>query len=170
MSGDLFGHTPAPAMRVRLDRTTDREQPCCENIAVIWPGKGPHAGELRCDGCGRHRGWLPREALDFLTDLSQRFGAPAEPLTLREQTIGDHQMATGDYDNTNRGVLFRNEDKQDPKHADYNGNVNVNGEEFWLNGWLKTSKKGAKYLSLSVKPKNGGKETTKPDYDDDIGF
>lgn len=79
-------------------------------------------------------------------------------------------MANGEFDNTNRGALFRNEDKQNPKHADYNGTLNVDGVEFWLNGWLKTSKKGAKYLSLSVKPKNGGKETTKPEFDNETPF
>ena len=57
------------------------------------------------------------------------------------------------YDNTNRGALFRVEDKKDEKHADYSGNINVDGTEYWLSGWIKTSKEGKKYLSLSVKPK-----------------
>lgn len=24
------------------------------------PGKGPHFGELKCQGCGAHNGWIPR--------------------------------------------------------------------------------------------------------------
>ena len=32
-----------------------------------------------------------------------------------------------DYDDTNKGVLFRNERKENEKHPDYNGNINVNG-------------------------------------------
>ena len=62
--------------KVRLDRNIDRAKPCCKNIAVVGQGKAQHAGELRCADCDRHRGWLPRSALDFLTTLSTRFGAP----------------------------------------------------------------------------------------------
>jgi hypothetical protein len=35
-------------MRLQLDRKIDREKPCCNNIAIIHVGKGPHAAELRC--------------------------------------------------------------------------------------------------------------------------
>lgn len=84
-----------------------------------------------------------------------------------------------DYDNTNRGVLFKNFDKKEDTHADYNGTINVNGEEFWLNAWLKTSKnKGIKFMSLSIKPKNKERQPethpqqplTQPDFDDEIPF
>lgn len=57
------------------------------------------------------------------------------------------------YDNRNKGVLFRNEDKQSDKHADYRGSINIDGKEFWLDAWIRTSKKGNKFMSLSVKPK-----------------
>jgi hypothetical protein len=57
-----------------------------------------------------------------------------------------------EYDNTNRGVLFKNEDKQSDKHPDYKGNINVGGKEFWLSAWIKEGKKG-KFMSLSVKAK-----------------
>jgi len=57
------------------------------------------------------------------------------------------------FDNTNRGVLFKNENKEQETHSDYKGNININGVEYWLNGWLKTSKNGKKYFSLAVKTK-----------------
>lgn len=60
---------------------------------------------------------------------------------------------SGNYDNTNRGALFKNEDKQQDNHPDYRGNVNVDGKEFWLDAWIRTSKAGKKYMSLSIKPK-----------------
>jgi hypothetical protein len=58
-----------------------------------------------------------------------------------------------DYDDTNRGALFKNERKEKETHSDYNGTLNVNGEDFYLNAWLKESKAGKKFFSLSVKPK-----------------
>jgi hypothetical protein len=56
------------------------------------------------------------------------------------------------YDNTNRGTFARNEKKESDTHADYNGQINVEGVEYWLNGWIKEGPKG-KFMSLSVKPK-----------------
>ena len=58
------------------------------------------------------------------------------------------------YDNTNSGALFKNDDKSNERHPDYKGSLNVNGVDFWISSWLKTSKAGAKYMSLSVTPKN----------------
>ena len=65
-----------------------------------------------------------------------------------------------EYINTDRGVLYRNENKTSENHPDYSGSVNVSGTDFWLSGWLKESKKdNKKFFSLSVRPKN---DSTKP--------
>jgi len=54
-----------------------------------------------------------------------------------------------EYDNTNRGTLYRNENKKEENHPDYSGSLNVGGKEFWLSGWVKESKKdGKKFFSL----------------------
>ena len=64
-------------------------------------------------------------------------------------------MTTKEYDNTNRGALFVNQRKETEKHPDYNGNINIDGKEFWVSGWKSFSKKDGKmYLSLSIKPKD----------------
>lgn len=85
------------------------------------------------------------------------------------------------YDNTNTGVLFKNDRKETDKHPDYTGQVNVDGVEFWLSAWIKTGQKG-KFMSLSVRPKEQRQEQRdtrthaemkrpfKDDMDDDIPF
>lgn len=64
------------------------------------------------------------------------------------------------YDNTNRGVLFKNDRKESDKHPDYKGNVNVDGVEFWLSAWIKDGAKG-KFMSLSIQPKETQQPATK---------
>jgi hypothetical protein len=137
---------------VRLDRTIDHDRPCCQNLATTGPGKGPHGAELRCVTCGRHRGWLPKSAIDFVRAGAEQFGAGAEPIILRDQTIGDEPLKK--YDDTDRGALFKNRDKSGDTSPDYKGEINVAGVDYWLKAWIKESKAGEKYMSLSVKPKD----------------
>jgi hypothetical protein len=84
-----------------------------------------------------------------------------------------------EYDNRDRGALFKNNDKTEEKHPDYRGNINVDGTEYWLSAWLKTSKAGMKYMSLSIKPKEDGTAQSKRpagggarphDFDDQVPF
>jgi hypothetical protein len=57
-------------------------------------------------------------------------------------------------DNYNKGTIAKNERKTEDKHPDIAGSLNVDGKDFWINGWLKTnSRDGSKFYSLSVKPK-----------------
>jgi hypothetical protein len=78
------------------------------------------------------------------------------------------------YDNTNRGVLFKNHDKKTDKHPDYSGSINVEGVEMKLAAWIKEGKKG-KFMSLAVTNENKkspnrdlGTVTNKPDEDGDL--
>jgi hypothetical protein len=57
------------------------------------------------------------------------------------------------YDNINKGVLFKNDRKTTDNHPDYTGKIDVNGVEFWLSAWIKEGQRG-KFMSLSVKPKD----------------
>ena len=60
-----------------------------------------------------------------------------------------------DYDNTNRGVLFKNNRKEEgDKKPEYTGSLNVGGVEYFLDAWLKTSQNGSKFMSVSVKRKD----------------
>ncbi len=57
-------------------------------------------------------------------------------------------------------VLFKNDRKETEKHPDYKGWGQVNGTPVWISAWIKSGKKG-KFMSLSIKPKDGP-ELTQP--------
>lgn len=69
----------------------------------------------------------------------------------------------------NSGSIFVNDRKTEESHPDRTGSIMVAGVEYWINGWLRKSKDGKPYLSLSVKPKAGEAEP-KPKLDDEIPF
>jgi hypothetical protein len=85
------------------------------------------------------------------------------------------------YDNTNTGVLFKNEDKQkegaNPNWPDYKGSINVEGTERWLSAWIKDGSKG-KFMSLAIGDVKGAKKESAPkktgnsfdDMQDDVPF
>lgn len=57
------------------------------------------------------------------------------------------------FDNTNRGALFINERKTQNNHPDYRGNLDVEGVEYWVSAWVKSTAKGD-ILSMSLTPKS----------------
>ena len=79
------------------------------------------------------------------------------------------------YDNTNRGALFKNTRKEKETHPDYNGSINVGGVEYWLSAWLKEGQKG-RFFSMSVQPKEPKPDAAPEgvnnptDLDDEIPF
>ena len=81
-----------------------------------------------------------------------------------------------EYDNTNRGSLFKNDRKDDAKFPDYKGSINVDGTDYWLSAWIKISKDGNKFMSLSVKNKNADaslqpkKKVKQEEFDDSMPF
>lgn len=86
-----------------------------------------------------------------------------------------------EYDNTNKGVLFKNDRKDSEKHPDYKGNINIDGAEYWLDAWINEARtSGKKFMSLRIKPKlEGGQPKPQAqqresaplgEFDDDIPF
>lgn len=81
---------------------------------------------------------------------------------------------------TNSGVLFKNDRKEKPTHPDYTGRINIEGTEHWLSCWLKDGAKG-KFMSLAIGDpvrQQSNKTHSAPsrqssaasDFDDDIPF
>lgn len=85
------------------------------------------------------------------------------------------------YDDTNRGAIWRNENKATDNHPDFKGNLNVNGQEYWVSAWKRGPDDNPKSpaLRFSIQPKtpptNGKQKPAKPapaqeDFEDDIPF
>ncbi len=78
-----------------------------------------------------------------------------------------------EYDNTNSGALFRNDDRKSDRHPEYTGSINVAGTEYWLSAWVREAKgSGKKFFSLSVRAKDAPRAEPKPEpeLNDDVPF
>ncbi len=72
------------------------------------------------------------------------------------------------YDNTNKGSISKNTRKETDSHPDIAGSINVEGRDFWINGWLKkNSRDGSSFYSLSVKPKQERAAEIRRSYQDE---
>ena len=60
---------------------------------------------------------------------------------------------TDQYDDNERGCLFRNDKKTNDAQPDYRGKAKIDGKDWGLSGWIKTIQQGAmqgqKMLSLA---------------------
>ena len=54
------------------------------------------------------------------------------------------------YDNTNRGAIFKNDRKEKENQPDLTGKLNVEGKDFYVSAWKKESKSGMPFYSISV--------------------
>jgi hypothetical protein len=87
-----------------------------------------------------------------------------------------------DFDNTNRGSIWKNEKKEKDTHPDFTGSLNVGGVEYWVSAWKRKEGAAAKApaLSFSIKPKDEQSAKVAPtrpvgagpmsDMNDDIPF
>ena len=79
-----------------------------------------------------------------------------------------------DYDNTNRGSIWKNEKKSTENHPDFTGSLNVEGVEYWVSAWRR--KEGANpkspALSFSIKAKDAPQQAAPQadGLDDDLPF
>lgn len=89
------------------------------------------------------------------------------------------------YDNTNTGMMMRNDSRETEKHPEFRGSINIEGVDYWLSAWINEGKPGSKiegrkYFSLKVSPKNPPPSTKRApgldpkieadDFEDDIPF
>ena len=60
-----------------------------------------------------------------------------------------------DFDNTNRGSIWANKNKEAETHPDFKGSINVEGVEYWCNAWKRKegASPNAPVLSFSIMKK-----------------
>ena len=74
------------------------------------------------------------------------------------------------FDNTNSGILSRNDRRESEKHPEFTGTINVDGKDYWLSAWVKERKDGSgKFFSLSVRAKES-KQPARRHVDEEIPF
>ncbi len=81
-------------------------------------------------------------------------------------------MANGkDYPNS--GILFKNDRRRNDRDPEYAGSGDITCPrcnarfQFWLNAWVKAARTGAKFFSVSFKPKNSRSQAAATAVDND---
>lgn len=86
------------------------------------------------------------------------------------------------FDNTDKGALFKNDRRTKDTQPNLRGQINVGGVEYWLSGWTKEIQNGPRagehMISLAVTPKEEGQRNYggsppaqgQDDFDEDIPF
>lgn len=76
------------------------------------------------------------------------------------------------YDNNMTGVLFVNDKQGNEKRPDWKGTAEIDGVQFWVSGWSRTSAKG-ELISMKMerkehqsKPAPAPQQSAMIDYDD----
>jgi len=64
-----------------------------------------------------------------------------------------------EFDNTNRGSIWKNDKRETDKHPHLTGTLNVQGKDFWVSAWVKEKDANPKApeLTMSIKPKDDSK-------------
>lgn len=82
-----------------------------------------------------------------------------------------------EYDNNMRGVLFRADKKGIETRPDYEGSCEIGGDKFYISAWVKKSKNGNQFMSLSLKratpqpvAQTSAPATHVPEFNDDLPF
>jgi len=83
-----------------------------------------------------------------------------------------------EYDNTNRGAIWKDEKNSTEKDRDFKGELNVEGVEYWVSAWKRKPDASAKAPALSFKierkdqvpSKSRDENGKRVDMDDEIPF
>lgn len=71
------------------------------------------------------------------------------------------------YDNTNTGILSRNERREKDTQPEFTGKIDIEGKPYRLAAWVRQRKDGGKFFSLKATPQE---ETKKDPVESDVPF
>ena len=54
-----------------------------------------------------------------------------------------------EYDNTNRGQIWKNSDRKSETHPHFKGSMNIDGVEYWVSAWTRKEDANPKAPSLT---------------------
>jgi hypothetical protein len=74
--------TSVVGLTIKVHRPADPGHRRCDLFATIGSSKGILHNAMVCNSCGKSRGWLGGQAVDFINETRRRFGAP-EVITIR---------------------------------------------------------------------------------------
>lgn len=79
------------------------------------------------------------------------------------------------YDNTNSGMLMRNENRENDRQPEFRGSLDVEGTQYWISAWVNTGKEGSKiegkkYFSIKLTAKDAPKELKSQTNKARVGF
>jgi len=64
------------------------------------------------------------------------------------------------YDNTNRGAIWKNQRKESDKHPDFTGSLNVEGKDYYVSAWRKEPNGDrSPVMSFSIKAKDASDQS-----------
>lgn len=96
---DMFSPISATAsstdfvgLPVKLEHPADPGHHRCSPFVTVGSSKGIHHNALICNSCGKNRGWLGVNAIEFINETRARFGAP-EIIILRTPRGPQAQVA-----------------------------------------------------------------------------
>lgn len=76
------------------------------------------------------------------------------------------------YDNDMKGTLGKNKRKEKDSHPDYTGSCEIDGEQYWISGWVKENRTTReKFFSLAFNLKDApSRPKQEPSTDGQGGF
>jgi hypothetical protein len=54
------------------------------------------------------------------------------------------------YDNTNKGQIWKNDNKATGTHPDFKGSINIEGVDYWLSCWKRSPEASPKAPALKM--------------------
>ena len=73
--------------------------------------------------------------------------------------LKEKEIHMAEYTKTGSIMLFKNSNKKEAKHPDYQGTLTMDGIEHKVSGWTKTDKNGNPFISAQTSIQDGANDS-----------